>query len=91
MSRLNFEQLRTFLTVERIGSVVRAAQILNVTQPAVTARIKNLEAALGAELFERSSTGLKLTKHGELLLAHAERLEHVADKIEQDIVDPAGI
>jgi DNA-binding transcriptional LysR family regulator len=89
--RLNFEQLRTFLMVERSGGVVRAAQSLNVTQPAVTARIKALEQTIGTPLFDRTSGTSKLTKRGEMLMQYAHRLEALADQIERDVVDPAGI
>ena len=91
MSRFSLEQIKTFLTVVRLGGVRRAAVALNVTQPAVTTRIKNLEAALVCELFDRTSGGMKLTKRGELLLVHAEKFEHLAELVLRDVVDPAGV
>ncbi|MCE8507580.1 LysR family transcriptional regulator [Ruegeria pomeroyi] len=91
MTRINIEQLRTFLAVVRLGGVRRAASGLNLTQPAVTARIKNLEDSLACELFERRSGGMRLTKRGELLLAHAEKFEHLTELVERDVVDPQGI
>ena len=91
MIRLNLEQLRTFLVVVRSGGVVRAAQALNLTQPAVTARLRNLEQTLGTAIFDRSEGGNRLTKRGEMLLSYALRLETLADQIERDIVDPDGV
>ncbi|MEL6169735.1 MAG: LysR family transcriptional regulator [Pseudomonadota bacterium] len=91
MSRVNIEQLKTFLAVIRFGGVRKAANAINLTQPAVTARIKNLETALGCELYERTSRGIRLTKRGELLLVHAEKFEHLVEMVERDVVDPAGI
>lgn len=91
MTRINLDQLRTFLAVVRLGGVRKAAVGLNLTQPAVTARIKNLEETLACALFERSSAGMKLTKRGELLLVHAEKFEHLAELVERDVVDPAGV
>ena len=91
MSRFTIEQLRTFLTVVRLGSVRRAAVALSLTQPAVTTRIKNLEASLSCDLFDRTSGGMKLTKRGELLLAHAEKFEHLGELVQRDVVDPAGV
>jgi len=90
MSRINLEQLRTFLTVVRMGGVGKAAQALNLTQPAVTTRIRNLEQSLSADLFDRTGTGLRLTKRGELLLRHAEQFEQLGELISRDVVDPAG-
>lgn len=91
MTRINMEQLRTFLAVVRHGGVRKAAVVLNLTQPAATTRIKNLEDTLGCELFERQAGGMRLTKRGELLLAHAEKFEHLTELIERDVVDPDGV
>lgn len=91
MARINLDQLQTFMSVVRLGGVRRAAHGLNLTQPAVTARIKNLEQTLSCALFERTPGGMKLTKRGELLMAHAEKFEHLSELIEKDVVDPAGV
>ncbi len=91
MTRFTIEQIRTFLAVVRLGGVRRAAVSLGLTQPAVTTRIKNLEDTLSAELFDRTSGGMKLTKRGEILLAHAEKFEHLAEMVQRDVVDPEGV
>jgi len=90
MTRINLEQLKTFLTVARLGGVRKAANGLNLTQPAVTTRIKNLQDSLSCDLFDRTSGGMRLSKRGELLLAHAERFEYLSELVEKDVVDPAG-
>ena len=90
MSRINLEQLRTFLSVVRMGGVGKAAQALNLTQPAVTTRIRNLEQSLSAELFERTGAGLRLTKRGEWLLRHAEQFEQLGELVARDVIDPGG-
>lgn len=66
-------QLRTFLTVARLAHLTRAAERLNLTQPAVSKQIKALEGELGVALFERTSSGMSLTKSGQLLLPQAEK------------------
>src|SRR6056297_1815509 len=91
MARRTIKKKSTFLAVVRHGGVRKAAGALNLTQPAVTARIKNLEASLACEVFDRTSGGMKLTKRGELLLAHAEKFEHLAEIVQRDVVDPAGV
>lgn len=91
MSRITLDQLGTFLAVIRFGGVRKAANGLNLTQPAITARIKALEEALACALFDRTSAGMRLTKRGELLLAHAQKFEHLIDLIEKDVVDPEGV
>lgn len=91
MTRITLEQLKAFLAVVRLGGVRKAARALNLTQPAITARIKTLEETLGCVLFERTSRGVRPTKRGELLLVHAEKFEHLVDLVERDVVDPLGV
>ena len=59
--------LNAFVTVSREGNVTRAAEILNLTQPAVTLQIKRLADACGVQLFHRTSKGLELTHDGAVL------------------------
>ena len=66
-------QVEAFLEVVRLGNVSRAAEALYVTQPTLTARLKNLEAELGEQLFLRTGRGLRLTEAGRAFLPHAER------------------
>lgn len=91
MNRLNLEQLRTFLAVVRFGGIGRAAEALNLTQPAVSARIRNLEAALSGNLFDREAGGLSLTKRGERLLSYARKFEQLSEMVERDVIDPEGL
>ncbi len=91
MTRINIEQLKTFLAVVRLGGVRKAATGLNRTQPAVTARIKNLEDTLACSLFQRVPGGMRLTKQGERLTAYAEQFEHLAELVARDIIDPSGV
>jgi DNA-binding transcriptional LysR family regulator len=66
-------QVTAFVEVARRKSVSRAAEALFLTQPALTARIQGLERDLGAELFVRTSRGMKLTEAGEAFLPYAVR------------------
>lgn len=66
-------QLRTFVTVAKLGHITKAAETLHVTQPAVTGHIKALEQELGIALFDRSHGRISLTKAGELLLPDVEK------------------
>ena len=69
---MNINAIQTFLTVVRTGNLNRAAEQLNVTQSAVTARLDTLEQALGAKLLVRSRKGASLTKPGFAFLEQAE-------------------
>ncbi len=90
-TRINLEQLRAFLVVARTGGVHRAADELNLTQPAVSARIQALEASLSAKLFQRSPRGMVLTKRGETLRRYAEQFLQLAELVERDVIDPDGV
>ncbi|NEC77548.1 LysR family transcriptional regulator [Streptomyces rochei] len=59
--------LRYFAVVAEEGSLTRAAELLYVSQPALTKQIRRLEAGLGVDLFTRSRTGMALTEPGRAL------------------------
>jgi DNA-binding transcriptional LysR family regulator len=69
-------QLEAFVHAARHGSVTRAAELLFVTQPALTARIQGLERSLGADLFVRTGRGVRLTDSGRAFLPYAQRSLH---------------
>jgi len=71
---MNTDLLRTFLEVARTRHFGRAAENLFLTQSAVSARIKQLEGALGVSLFTRQRNNILLTAPGERLLPHARNL-----------------
>lgn len=68
---MDIRQLRRFVTVADLGSFNRAAQVLAVSQPALTRSIQMLETDLDARLFERGAHGAQLTAMGEELLPRA--------------------
>lgn len=65
---INLEWYRSFYWVAKTGSLTGAAEQLNITQPAVSHTIKQLEAKMGGPLFFRTSKGVHLTAEGEVLL-----------------------
>lgn len=67
-------QLRTFVTVAQQGHLTQAAELLHLSQPAVTAQIKALEEDMGMPLFDRSAGGVRLTRAGEELLPRAQSI-----------------
>ena len=66
--RMKLQDLRVFMTVMRLGSMGKAAQSLNISQPAVSKAIADLEHALGVRLFERHRRGIEATEYGRALL-----------------------
>jgi DNA-binding transcriptional LysR family regulator len=67
-------QIRTFVTVAEHGNLTKAALLLHVTQPAVSGHLKSLEETLNLKLFERSASGVTLTKAGQALLPKAKAI-----------------
>ncbi len=83
----NLEYYKVFYHVARAGSLTVAAKELNISQPAVSQSVKQLENALGTNLFTRVSKGVRLTGEGELLYSYvAKGYEQIAlgeQKIQQ--------
>lgn len=86
---MTFDQIRTFLWVARLGGFRKAAEHLNLSQPAVSTRISNLEDELRVPLIERGSGPIVLTKHGTLLLSYAEQMLFVEEEIKQRVANPS--
>lgn len=74
MEWLNYHHLHYFWTIAREGSVTRAASVLNLTQPTLSAQVRTLEEALGGALFERAGRGLRPTELGRTVLAYADEI-----------------
>ena len=71
---MDLDQIKTFLAVAAHGRFLEAAERLHVTQSTVSARIGNLERALGARLFTRGRQGATLTPAGRRFVRHAKTL-----------------
>src|SRR5262245_55624174 len=70
-------QLPTFVAVAELLNLSAAAKKLGITQTGATQRIKSLEQALGATLFTRSRTGMRLTEEGRLLLRYCTEVSNL--------------
>ncbi len=70
----NINSILAFVTVAREGSVSRAAEVLNLTQPAISHQIKRLAEETGITLFNRTPTGLQISHDGSAVLSKAERV-----------------
>jgi LysR family transcriptional activator of nhaA len=74
MTWLNYHHLLYFYTVAREGGVARAAEVLHLTQPTVSAQVHQLERALGERLFEKRGRRLALTDAGRVAFRYAEEI-----------------
>lgn len=79
------EQLLTFITVSDLKNYSRAAEHLNLTQPAVTARIQKLELELNCRLFLRDGKKISLTEEGTSLLPFAQKIVNYMNEAKQAI------
>lgn len=70
----NINTILAFVTVAREGSVSRAAEVLNLTQPAISHQIKRLGEETGIALFTRTATGLQISHDGAAVLSKAEHI-----------------
>lgn len=80
MTTLNLAHLATFRLVIQRGSFSAAADVLGISQPAVSLQIRQLEHFLRSRLLERTGRGVKATAAGLALLTHGERIEQVVEE-----------
>jgi DNA-binding transcriptional LysR family regulator len=80
-NNITLAQIRAFERTARLGGVHAAARHLNLTQPAVSRRIRELELALGVKVFARSGRTLRITADGAALLGYANELLSTADEM----------
>jgi DNA-binding transcriptional LysR family regulator len=90
-SQLNFHQLYIFYAVASYHSFSRAAEALDITQPAVSIQIQELEKALGATLFHRRSRGLRVTEVGETVYSYAQQIFSLSNKLLETVQEMHGL
>lgn len=83
--------LRYFMVVGRLGSIRRAADELHVSASAIDRQILQVEAELGVPLFERLSTGLRLTAAGEIMMSAGARWQKGMSEVRAQIEDLRGL
>lgn len=81
--RITIQQLSALFWVVRLGSVHAAADQLNLAQPTVSLRLRDLEAAVGRPLFERTGRGLRPTPDGRLVFARAATILTEVERIQE--------
>ena len=88
---MNFHQLKTFHTVARLGSFSRAAEEMSVSQPAVSAQVKELEKAMGGALLNRTRGGVQLTDTGRAAFDYAQRIFSLAEEMQSAVHQIQGL
>ena len=85
MMTLNLGNLATFRLVVQRGSFSAAADVLGLSQPAVSLQVRQLEQFLQTRLLERTGRGIKATAAGIALLAHSDRIEQAGGAAVQSV------
>ncbi len=81
---MNLNNLKIFINVADSGNIIRAAEALFISQPAVSKAIRSIEDDLGVSLFIRDKkTGIKLTDTGERILPYVRKMLLMEEKIYQ--------
>lgn len=88
---LVFDDLRIFVVAAKLGSLSKAADHLEIAQPALSRRLKRLELKIGTELMRRSAKGVYLTHHGSRLFSRVHLLVDGIADIERDFVLQVGM
>ncbi len=82
---MNIELYKIFFAVAEAGNITKASETLNISQPAVTKHIKNLEEQLGQTLFIRTKKGVVLNEIGEQLFLSVKKALTILDEAEKEI------
>lgn len=80
---MTLKQLRYLLSIVEYGSMLKASRALNVTQPTLSAMLRNLEAELEVSIFERSSQNLQLTQIGKCVVDQAKVVLSTAENLKE--------
>jgi DNA-binding transcriptional LysR family regulator len=88
---LDLHKLRVFLAVAEYEHVSQAAKSLRISQPAVSAHIRDLERHFGVSLFDRLSRGVRLRPAGHVVQAYATRLIQISLELEEAVGKTTGL
>lgn len=90
MKRIALFHLETLMWIDRLGTFAAAAQRLNTTQPAISARVREIEEQLGVPLFQREGRRMVLSARGRRLVQASEPLYHGLEQVLLEASDFAG-
>ncbi len=76
---MDLKQLKYFISIADFGSMTRASESLNIAQPALTQQVAKLEADLRTRVFDRGTSGVKLTPAGAVLYRYAKSIIRQVD------------
>src|SRR4026209_2701005 len=89
--QITLRQFEVFLAVARAGSFQAAAEVLHLSQPALSQHVAELERELGARLLDRLGRRVALTEAGRVLEDHARRVFATPARARETAAEPAGV
>lgn len=87
---MDITQLKTVIHVSELGSLSKAADRLNIAQPALSRHVRMLEAELGVQLFTRHGRGMIATEAGQEIVRHAHRVLWELEELRSSVADEAA-
>jgi DNA-binding transcriptional LysR family regulator len=88
---MDFKKLKYVITVAEVQSISKAAAILYISQPSLSHIISNLEAELGIQIFNRSTTPISLTYAGEKFVGTAKEILSMNERLSKEFSDISGL
>ena len=88
---MNLNHLTVFHAVAQTGSMTHGAERLDISQPAVTKQVQELEGALGVHLFDRIGRRVRLSQAGEILADYSARIFALVREAEQAMADVRAV
>lgn len=82
MLKFHLDKILNFHEAAKQGSILNAARVLGISQPALTKSLQILEQSLGEKLYLRHSRGIQLTEAGKILFCYSEKLSHEIPDLE---------
>ncbi len=83
---MQYDALKTFVTLVEVNNFTKASEILHISQPSVSLHIKNLEQEFHTTLFIRSPKSVQITPTGEILYKRAKQIMAIAEAAQEDIL-----
>jgi DNA-binding transcriptional LysR family regulator len=84
---MQYDSLKTFVTLCEVGNFTKTSEILHISQPSVSLHIKNLEREFQTELFVRSPKLVQITPTGEILYKRAKQIIAIYEQAKEDILE----
>ena len=88
---INLELYKIFYVVAEIGNITKASEVLNISQPAITKHIKNLEEQLGEPLFIRTKKGVILNDYGKMMFLNVKKALTLLEESEKELANSKKI